>query len=82
MSATNSIFVLTEQPPYLGEINTKGAAEQIKQFLEAKKRWSRRQGKSTTLPTIVQLMEESDIEMHSTIALARFQRNDKQKFPE
>ena len=80
MSATNSIFVLTEQPPYLGKIATQGAAEQIKKFLVAKKRWSRRQTPGAVLPTIVQLMEESDIDMLSTIALARFQKEDKTKF--
>ena len=61
MSAKNSIFVLTEQPPLLGTIREKGAADQIKSFLVARKKWARRQAKGAALPTLVQLMEESDI---------------------
>ena len=80
MSAMNSIFVLTEQPPQLGNIKEKGAADQIKSFLMARKRWARRQAKGVTLPTLVQLMEESDIELLSTIALARFQQEDEMTF--
>ena len=46
----------------------------------ARKRWARRQAKSVTLPTLVQLMEEKDIELLSTIALARFQQEDEITF--
>ena len=80
MSAMNSIFVLTEQPPQLGNIKEKEAAEQIKSFLMARKKWARRQAKGVTLPTLVQLTEESDIELLSTIALARFQQEDEITF--
>ena len=76
----NSIFVLTEQPPQLGNIKEKGAVDQIKSFLMARKRWARCQAKGVTLPTLVQLMEESDIELLSTIALARFQQEDEMTF--
>ena len=68
--------MLTEQPPQLGNIKEKGAAEQMKWFLMARKKWARRQAKGVTLPTLVQLMEERDIELLSTIALARFQQED------
>ncbi len=71
MSATTSVFVLTEQPPYLGNIKKDGAAEQIQLFLMARKRWARRQSKDTTLPTLSQLMEESDVNSLCTISLAR-----------
>ena len=37
MSATTSVFVLTEQPPYLGNIKKDGAAEQIRLFLMSRK---------------------------------------------
>ena len=76
----NSIFVLTEQLPQLGIIKEKGAAGQIKLFLMARKRWARRQAKGVTLPTLVQLMEESDIELLSTIALGQFQQEDEMTF--
>ncbi len=80
MSATTSVFVLTEQPPYLGNIKKDGAAEQIRLFLMARKRWARRQAKGTALPTISQLMEESDVNSLCTISLARFKREDKLAF--
>ena len=80
MSATTSVFVLTEQPPYMGNIKKDGAAEQIRLFLMARKRWARRQSKDTTLPTLSQLMEESDVNSLCTISLARFKREDKLKF--
>ena len=81
ISAMNSIFVLTEQPPLLGTIREKGAADEIKSFLVARKKWARRQAKGAALPTLVQLMEESDIELLSTIAIARFQQEDEIAFP-
>ena len=80
MSATTSVFVLTEQPPYLGNIKKDGAAEQIRLFLMARKRWARRQAKGTALPTLSQLMEESDVNSLCTISLARFKREDKLTF--
>jgi len=80
MSATTSVFVLTEQPPYLRNIKKDGAAEQIRLFLMARKRWARRQAKGTALPTLSQLMEESDVNSLCTISLARFKREDKLKF--
>ena len=80
MSATTSVFVLTEQPPYLGNIKTTGATEQIRSFLLARKRWTRRQPKNAALPTLSQLIEENDINSLCTIALARFKREDKVAF--
>ena len=81
MSAMNSIFVLTEQPPLLGTIRERGAADQIKSFLVARKKWARRQAKGAALPTLVQLMEESDVDLLSTIAIARFQQEDEMAYP-
>ena len=72
--------MLTEQPPYLGNIKKDGAAEQIRLFLMARKRWARRQAKGTALPTLSQLMEESDVNSLCTISLARFKREDKLAF--
>ena len=46
----------------------------------ARKRWARRQAKGTALPTLSQLMEESDVNSLCTISLARFKREDKLKF--
>ena len=80
MSATTSLFVLTEQPPYLGNIKNIGATEQIRLFLIARKRWIRRQPKDATLPTLSQLMEENDVNSLCTIALARFKREEKVAF--
>ena len=46
----------------------------------ARKRWARRQAKGTALPTLSQLMEESDVNSLCTISLARFKREDKLNF--
>ncbi len=80
--ATSNVFVLTEQPPLLGKISSSRAGAQIREFLTARKKYSRRHsGGAVVLPSLQQLMEEDDLEQIRVIMTARFTKEDRERFP-
>ena len=81
--AQSNVFVVTEQPPLLGRIISGRAGAQIREFAMARKRYQRRyQSKNVQMPELSQLMEEEDLELIRVVMTARFQKEDREKFPE
>ena len=81
--AQSNIFVVTEQPPLLGRIVSERAGLQIREFAAARQKYQRRhQGGNIQIPGLAQLMEEEDLEQIRVVMTARFQKEDREKFPE
>ena len=81
--AQSNVFVVTEQPLLLGRIISGRAGTQIREFAMARQRYQRRyQSKNVQMPELSQLMEEEDLEQIRVVMTARFQNEDREKFPE
>ena len=79
--AQSNISVVTEQPPLLGRIVSERAG--LREFAAARQKYQRRhQGGNIQIPGLAQLMEEEDLEQIRVVMTARFQKEDREKFPE
>ena len=66
-----------------GRIVSERAGLQIREFAAARQKYQRRhQGGNIQIPGLAQLMEEEDLEQIRVVMTARFQKEDREKFPE
>ena len=83
MATSTNVFVLTDQPPTLGRIDSTRAGDQIQQFLRDLAKYKRRhEHDGVAIPQLNQLMEEEDLEMLRIILDDLFVQDDKDLHPE